>query len=112
MKKERFIHVKPIYLIAGLIALLFIVIGSVYLSKKASDDTDEAVRKVSHLYLDELSGRREQVVENNLKSKFDDMQVNAEIMTMVLEMKNMQVEHAQNGRIALTKFEESEPSKH
>ena len=81
MKKERFIHVKPIYLIAGLIALLFIVIGSVYLSKKASDDTDEAVRKVSHLYLDELSGRREQVVENNLKSKFDDMQVALSLMS-------------------------------
>jgi CheY-like chemotaxis protein len=49
----------------------------------------------------ELSGRRILLAE--------DMQVNAEIMTMVLEMKNMQVEHAQNGRIALTKFEESEP---
>ena len=39
----------------------------------------------------------------------EDMQVNAEIMTMVLEMREMQVEVAENGLIALNKFEESEP---
>ena len=39
----------------------------------------------------------------------EDMQVNAEIMVMVLEMKAMQVEIAENGRIALEKFEGSEP---
>ena len=39
----------------------------------------------------------------------EDMQVNAEIMVMVLEMKDMQVEIAENGRIALEKFEGSEP---
>ena len=36
------------------------------------------------------------------------MQVNAEIMVMVLEMKDMQVEIAENGKIALDKFESSE----
>jgi CheY-like chemotaxis protein len=39
----------------------------------------------------------------------EDMQVNAEIMVMVLEMREMQVEIAENGRIALEKFSESEP---
>ena len=38
----------------------------------------------------------------------EDMQVNAEIMVMVLEMKDMKVEIAENGRIALDKFESSE----
>ncbi len=49
----------------------------------------------------ELSGRRILLAE--------DMQVNAEIMVMVLEMRKMQVEIAENGRIALEKFEASEP---
>ena len=39
----------------------------------------------------------------------EDMQVNAEIMLMVLEMKDMKVELAENGRVALEKFEASEP---
>ena len=36
------------------------------------------------------------------------MQVNAEIMLMVLEMKGMIVELAENGRVALEKFEASD----
>ena len=48
----------------------------------------------------ELSGRRILLAE--------DMQVNAEIMTMVLEMRDMKVELAENGRIVLEKFSESE----
>ncbi len=35
--------------------------------------------------------------------------MNAEIMNMVLEMREMQVEVAENGLIALNKFEASEP---
>jgi len=38
----------------------------------------------------------------------EDMKVNAEIMLMVLEMREMQVELAENGLIALEKFEASE----
>ena len=37
------------------------------------------------------------------------MQVNAEIMMMVLGMRDMEVEHAENGKIALEMFEKSEP---
>ena len=37
----------------------------------------------------------------------EDMQVNAEIMMMVLEMREMKVDIAENGRIALDKFRES-----
>ena len=39
----------------------------------------------------------------------EDMQVNAEIMLMVLEMRDMKVELAVNGREALERFENSEP---
>ena len=44
----------------------------------------------------ELAGRRILLAE--------DMLVNAEIMKMVLEMREMQVDHAENGRVALEKF--------
>ena len=37
----------------------------------------------------------------------EDMQVNAEIMTMVLQMKEMEVELAENGKIAVEMFEKS-----
>ena len=46
----------------------------------------------------ELKGRRILLAE--------DVPVNAEIMMMVLSMREMQVDHAENGRIAVEKFEE------
>ena len=39
----------------------------------------------------------------------EDMEVNAEIMMMVLSMRDMQVEHAENGRLAVEMFKEHEP---
>ena len=39
------------------------------MGSRARRDTEEAVRSVSLLYLDELAGRREQVVEDNLREK-------------------------------------------
>ena len=39
----------------------------------------------------------------------EDMPVNAEIMMMVLSMREMLVEHAENGRIAVDMFAEHEP---
>ncbi len=48
----------------------------------------------------ELKGRRILLAE--------DVAVNAEIMMMVLSMRDMEVDHAENGRIAVEKFEEHE----
>ena len=49
----------------------------------------------------DLKGRRVLLAE--------DVAVNAEIMIMVLSMREMEVEHAENGRIAVEKFAASEP---
>ncbi|MBQ8092199.1 MAG: response regulator [Clostridia bacterium] len=49
----------------------------------------------------DLKGRRVLLAE--------DVMVNAEIMTMVLSMREMQVEHAMNGRIAVEMFTDHEP---
>ncbi len=39
----------------------------------------------------------------------EDVSVNAEIMTMVLSMREMETDHAENGRIAVEKFASHEP---
>ena len=49
----------------------------------------------------DLKGRRVLLAE--------DVAVNAEIMMMVLSMREMQVEHAANGRIAVEMFDQAEP---
>ena len=49
----------------------------------------------------DLTGRRILLAE--------DMQINADIMKMVLEMKGMVAEHAENGQIAVDMFSASEP---
>ena len=49
----------------------------------------------------DLSGRRVLLAE--------DMAVNAEIMMMVLSMREMEIEHAENGRVAVELFQKSAP---
>ncbi len=63
------------------------------MSRKASDDTEDAVSKVSLLYLDELAGRREKVIENNLSRSIEDLQVAINLLT---DEDKSDVEHLQN----------------
>ncbi len=72
MKYERKNATTPIVLIGSLILAIILVAGTVWMGAYARRDTEEAVRSVSLLYLDELAGRREQVVENNLREKDPD----------------------------------------
>ena len=57
-----------IALVGGTVVVAILVIGTLLTGQLARRDTLDAVRSVSALYLDELAGRREQVVEDNLKS--------------------------------------------
>ncbi|MBQ6385126.1 MAG: response regulator [Lachnospiraceae bacterium] len=60
--------------IGGIVVALLLIVGTMWMGKSASVGTEEAVRSVSLLYLDELAERREQVVANNLEeniSKID-----------------------------------------
>lgn len=62
--------------IAGtLIIAVILILSTVWMGNAAKEDNDEAVKTVSLLYLDELAGRREQVVENNLRNRIRDLQV-------------------------------------
>ena len=57
---------------AGAVILAVVLIGgTVWMGRSAHRDTTEAAHSVSLLYLDELAGRREQVVEDNLKDNIN-----------------------------------------
>ena len=101
MDGERKGIATSVYLIGGVIVLLVMIIGTIILGRKASLDTENAVRKVSLLYLDELAGRREQVVENNLKNSIEDMLVAIDLMT---EEDTSDIEHLQNYQSRMKKL--------
>ncbi|MBR2523707.1 MAG: response regulator [Clostridiales bacterium] len=56
-------------------------IGTVLTGVMATGDTVEAVKSVSLFYMDELAGRREEVVSANLSRRTDDLNVALELMT-------------------------------
>ena len=64
-----------------IIIVVILVFGTIWMGHSAREDTEQAVRSVSLLYLDELAGRREQVVANNLQDKIDVIGTALELMT-------------------------------
>ena len=70
-----------ITLIGGIIVAIIIVLGTVWMGQSAAADTQEAVRSVSLLYLDELAGRREQVVASNLQANIKNMQTAVSLLS-------------------------------
>ena len=79
LKKQKSNTAYGVILAAVLIGV-FLILGTVWMGRSARKDTDRAVRSVSLLYLDELAGRREQVVGGNLQNKIRDMQVAVSLM--------------------------------
>ena len=63
-----------------MLVMLILVLGTIWMGHTAKKNADESVKVVSHLYLDELAGRREQVVSDNLKGRVFDMQTALEMM--------------------------------
>ncbi|MBO4687646.1 MAG: hypothetical protein J5636_03965 [Clostridiales bacterium] len=68
-------------MIGSIVFVLVLTLGTILTGLLATKDTMEAVESVSMLYLDELAGRREQVVEANLQKKIEDVNVALELMT-------------------------------
>ena len=65
----------------GVILALILVLGTIWMGHSAQRDTENAVHTVSYLYLDELAGRREQVVSENLQDRIVDMQTALDLLT-------------------------------
>ena len=57
-----------IAVIGILLVVVMLIAGTLWTGRSAQKDTVEAARSVSRLYLDELAGRREQVVKNNISN--------------------------------------------
>jgi len=73
--------IRRISIIGAAIVIIILVAGTFWMSRAARRDTDEAIRKVSLLYLDELAGRREQVVESNLDNRIETIRIAVDLMT-------------------------------
>ena len=68
-------------IIVAVIVAAIVVVGTMWMGSNARNDTESAVRSVSLLYLDELAGRREQVVANNLQGRIGDIEAALELLT-------------------------------
>ena len=70
-----------VVLVAAAVVAVILIIGTILTGQSARNATDEAVRAVSRFYLDELAGRREQVVEDSLADNIQKIQVAISLMT-------------------------------
>ena len=68
-------------IVGGVVLIVILVFGSIWTGRSARTDTESAVHSVSLLYLDELAGRREQVVAGNMQEKIDVIKTALEMMT-------------------------------
>ena len=95
-----------IAVIGSLIIALIMVLGTVWVVQSAQRDNEKAVRSVSVLYLDELAGRREQVVENNLQNKIRDLRTAVSLMSDedLSDMEHLQAYQARIKRLFLVAF--------
>ena len=73
--------IRTIAIAGAFILLLLVVAGTYWLGHAARQDTDKAVHTVSLLYLDELAGRREQVVRANLDNRIETIEIAVDLMT-------------------------------
>ena len=90
-----------IAIIGSIFIALFLILGTLWIGQQAKKDNDRAVRIVSTLYLDELAGRREQVVENNLNHRIADLYTAVELMSEddLSDMEHLQAYQARMKRI-------------
>ncbi len=70
-----------VVIFGSIIIVCILVLGTIWTGRSAKEGTDKAVRTVSLLYLNELAGRREQVVENNLQHRITDLRTAVDLMT-------------------------------
>ncbi|MBO4423960.1 MAG: hypothetical protein J5768_00455, partial [Spirochaetales bacterium] len=62
-------------IVYSIVIALILILGTIWMGHGTRKDTEQAVREVSLLYLDELAGRREQVVESNLQDNIQTIRV-------------------------------------
>lgn len=68
-------------IIGGILVALIMIMGTLWMGRSASDGTKQAVQSVSLFYLDELAGRREEVVEKNLNDNIEVINIAIDSLT-------------------------------
>ncbi len=81
MKDRKHNGIMWMALLGGILVAIILVFGTLWTGRTARRDTEAAVRSVSLLYLDELAGRREQVVEDNLADNINVIHIAIGMMT-------------------------------
>ncbi len=81
MREKKRSSIMSMAILGGIVVAVVMVIGTLWMGQSSRRDTEKAVRSVSTLYLDELAGRREQVVADNLMDNIEIMQVAIGLMT-------------------------------
>ena len=66
--------------IGGVMIAIVLIFGTLWMGQSARRSTEEAVHSVSDFYLQELAGRREQVVATNLSTNIKNMYAALELM--------------------------------
>ena len=81
MKGANTKKIMALAIIGSAAVVAIMVLGTIWTGKSASSGTKKAVRNVSILYLEELAGRREQVVASTLNDYISDLDVAIGLMT-------------------------------
>ena len=81
MEKNRKNRTGLVTVISVIIVAAVLAGGIILLSRSSHKDASEAARSVSLLYMDELAGRREQVVEDNLNNHIDVIDIAVRMLT-------------------------------
>ena len=69
-----------IAVIGSILIAIILVVSTLWMVQTAKRDNEIAVKTVSLMYLDELAGRREQVVDNNLQNRIRDLRTAVGLM--------------------------------
>ncbi len=80
MEKQRKHNVTSIAIAGTILVAVILILGTIWMGHAAKTDTEDAVHSISKMYLNELAGRREQVVENNLQRRIQDAQIAIDLM--------------------------------
>ncbi len=101
MKRTRSKSTITAAVVGSVAFVLILTIGTLMTGLLATKDTQSAVESVSLLYLDELAGRREQVVSSNLSKSIKDMNIALELMTEddLADIEHLQAYQARMKRI-------------
>ena len=81
MKGVNTKKIMSLAIIGSIIVVAIMIIGTIWTGRSASSGARKAVRNVSILYLEELAGRREQVVASTLNDYISDLDVAIGLIT-------------------------------